>query len=172
MSSSAAGGTLAGGTLARCACGWTVQRWNEDAAVAAFHLHMVVRRAEPVVEQRPIQLTRGYFGNLPAKGTCAECPMRRDSKRGALGGWTPEMYIEALGGLPDIACHLSKGFDVRNPEEQRSCTGVANFRCNTGLVARLPHGNSRIAALHAGPNHDDVFSTLLEFYRHHKVKEV
>lgn len=51
---------------------------------------------------------------------------------------------------------------------ERSCTGVAHFRCNTGLVQYLPKGNAREAAMDAGVNTKDVFTNLLEFYVNHR----
>lgn len=117
-----------------------------------------------------IHLIHGKLGHAPAKGTCVQCPIRRDSKRGELGGWTPEMYIRGMMGPADFACHMSKGFDVNDRDAQRSCTGVGNFRCNTALVVYMPDGNGRDNALLAGENREDVFATLPEFWRHHKVK--
>lgn len=119
-----------------------------------------------------IKLIAGKFGHLPAAGTCAECPLRRDSEPGALGGWTVMMYLDGLYGIADFACHTSKGFMPGRREEMRSCTGVANFRCNTGIAKLLPRGNAKRAADHAGPDTIDVFKTPREFARHHTIKGV
>lgn len=108
---------------------------------------------------------KGRFGGLPAKATCAECPLRRDSEPGRLGGWTPDMYVRGLVDYVDFACHMSKGFDAHNLASMRSCTGVANFRANIELP--LPPGNAREAKEHAGPNKVDVFDSLIEFHNHH-----
>jgi len=115
-----------------------------------------------------MQLVSGRFGHPPAKTTCNECPLRRDSTSGVLGGWTPEMYVEGLVGPADFACHMSKGFLPKDHEATRSCTGVANFRCNSGIARTLlPRGNALDACVAAGPDHVQVFSTLREFYDHH-----
>lgn len=122
-------------------------------------------------KSRPIRFKKGKFNHPPAKGTCAECPLRRDSTPGALGGWTADMYLHGLASIADFACHMSKGFIADDLTSTRSCTGVANFRCNAGIAKLLPPGNARTAAEHAGPNETDVFATFTEFYRHHHGKE-
>lgn len=115
-----------------------------------------------------VVLKPGRF-NPPAKGTCRECPLRKDSQRGRLGGWSVLLYLEAMLRTPaDIACHLSKGFDEQDMTQMRSCTGVANFRANLGVVHRMLNGNARDAAMMAGENPVDVFETATEFYRHHQ----
>lgn len=154
------------GIVATCTCGWTSgPRFTSLTASALFlgHQEEAERNAKPM-------LISGKIGHLPAKSTCTQCPFRKDSERGKLGGYTPTMYVDVIIGVADLACHMSKGFDVRNIEAQRSCTGLANFRCNIGLIDRLPRGNSLDSALHAGPNTKDVFDSLTEFYRHHSVK--
>ena len=108
----------------------------------------------------------GKFNHAPAKGTCAECPLRRDSKPGALGGWTARMYMRGMLSSADFACHMSKGFDVQDPTLMRSCTGVANFRAN--IEAPMVNGNAKTAVQIAGKNRVDVFDSLGEFYEHHK----
>lgn len=133
---------------------------------------------------KAVDLQPGQFGHLPCKTLCKECPLRRDSIRGWLGGWTPEMYIKALHSDVDIACHMSAGFveagkaraqggDARaytNPAylaEMRSCTGVAHYRANTGKLPRSSHAAD--AVRHVGENHDAVFSTPQEFLDHHTL---
>lgn len=119
-----------------------------------------------------IKLRRGRFNQPPAKGTCRECPLRRDSTPGALGGWTANRYLDGMLRTPaDFACHLSKGFNQQDPTLMRSCTGVANFRANVNMGAVLPEGNAREAMEAAGKNETDVFATPDEFFRHHRGKE-
>lgn len=122
-------------------------------------------------EDRPIQMKWGKFHGLPSKTLCNECPLRVDSEPGNLGGWTPTMYIRGMHAVPDFACHMSRGFNQQDLEQMRSCTGVANFRCNTGIVDYLPPGNSKTAALHAGPDLEKVFATAADFFHHHTVKD-
>jgi hypothetical protein len=118
-----------------------------------------------MIDHRPLK--HGKFGHLPAKVPCNECPLSRKSKPMFLGGYTPAQYLEVLHGIADLACHLSKGFDVQNPEAQRSCTGVAMYRANTG-VAMLAD-NSRAAMEHVGPNTKLVFASPIEFVSHHNI---
>lgn len=97
----------------------------------------------------------------PAAQTCIECPLRRDATPGHLGGYTPEMYIEALHSMASIACHMDPGFKRR---EFRHCTGVCGYRANvdhaTGLVADY--------ATEAVGKRQDVFASAAEFVAHHK----
>ena len=114
----------------------------------------------------------GRFGKEPAKMPCNECPLRRDSVPGHLGGYTPQMYIDVLHGDADLACHLSKGFQEGEREQQRSCTGVAMYRANTHC---LPLGtNARDAILSVVAEDGDrsnVFASPEEFRAHHTVKD-
>src|ERR1019366_7196985 len=102
---------------------------------------------EPVWAKKPHEdpyMTEGRFGNPPAKTCCNQCPLRRDSTPGYLGGYTAEEYITILHGDADIACHMSKGFKERALEEQRSCTGVAIYRRN---ACKIPRGTNAIEAM-------------------------
>lgn len=134
--------------------------------------------------------SQGYYGNKPIKAAegigglkitdrhmqdplrtpCNECPLRRDSKAGYLGGYTPEMYIEVLHGPASLACHSSKGFHEGILETQRHCTGVAAFRANVGHVCHA-HGFTTMAQ-HAveviGPDPETYFATDAEFVEHHR----
>jgi hypothetical protein len=124
---------------------------------------MAEREYSPV--DRPITkiVRRGY--NLPAKDPCKECPVARAALPGALGGYTPEQYLEVLHGPADLACHMSPGFpdDVTR---QRSCTGVAMYRANCGLA---PAGRSAYDAVQATGPDDRAFASPEEFARHHRV---
>jgi hypothetical protein len=109
-------------------------------------------------------LKSGAFANPPTRRPCIECPLRRDSVVGHLGGYTPEQYIDVLNDIGDIACHLSPGFP-RNPAEQRSCTGVAMYRANL-KIAPLAR-NSQAAVDHVGENREIVFDDPADFLAHH-----
>lgn len=114
-----------------------------------------------MIDHRPLK--RGRFGALPSKRPCVECPLRRDAKPGALGGYTVEQYLEVLHGIPDLACHLSPGFPS-DPAATRSCTGVAMYRANNGIV---PARNAAKAVAHVGQDRQAVFASPAEFARHH-----
>jgi len=100
------------------------------------------------------------------KTPCAECPLRRDSTPGYLGGYTPEMYIVAMFSPASIACHLSPGFDARDISTQRHCTGVAAFRANVGYLNRVTIADQSTMAV--GNNREMFFATIQEFVDHHK----
>jgi hypothetical protein len=142
----------------------------------------------------PGEKHKGYYGNKPIKkdeGTggviatrrgmqealpspCVECPLRRDSAPGYLGGYTPEMYIEVLHSPASLACHRSQGFHEGVIETQRHCTGVAAYRANVGHVcmAHTPAGiivtNAHDSTVLIGEDHEHYFSSPEEFVEHHR----
>lgn len=118
----------------------------------------------------------GSFAGLPTRVPCIECPLRKDAIPGALGGWTPHQYVTALHGPADIACHKSKGFDEKDRERMRSCTGVAAFRASTGVCTSHPKSHTRAAIKHvaADPEHraeGTCFNSAESFLRHHDTDE-
>lgn len=109
----------------------------------------------------------------PADNTlCAECPLRVDAKPGYLGGYSPEMYLEAMHSGASIACHMSKGFKANDLSTQRHCSGVAAYRANTGTVAMVQgvttraHESTRIVG-DAGLITGYVFDSPESFVAHH-----
>lgn len=147
---------------------------------------------------RTAEKHKGYYGNEPVKaaegtgGThmakagmkpairmpCRECPLRRDSAPGFLGGYTPEMYIEVLHSAASIACHESEGFHTQELDKQRHCTGVAAYRANVGHIASTVYQHPRLGAVvvptaaHRSTQvigHDDehYFASPEEFVTHH-----
>ena len=138
--------------------------------------------------------SQGYYGNKPVKkdeGTgglhitevhmrlplrtpCNECPLRRDSKPGYLGGYTPEMYVEVLHSPASIACHSSPGFHEGDIARQRHCTGVAAFRANVEHVCQV-RGYSTMAQAateYVGKDTDRYFASDEEFVEHHKPGQI
>ncbi len=130
------------------------------------------------MQDEPIQLVHGALGRIPAKVPCVECPLRRDANPGALGGWTPTMYLTALHGPADIACHLSKGFGS-DLSKQRSCAGVAAYRASLNVTSAHPLSHARAASdyvrgLGAGGDRralDMCFDSPNAFMLHHAVPE-
>jgi hypothetical protein len=109
-----------------------------------------------------------------SKTPCVECPLRRDSVPGYLGGYTPEMYVEMLHGPASVACHKSPGFQERQIERQRHCTGVAAYRANVGhiTIALHPVAGYVVTSAHdstvlVGEDRENYFASPLEFVRHH-----
>lgn len=116
------------------------------------------------IDHRPIKL--GRFGELPTRLPCVECPLARASIPGRLGGYTVQQYLDILHSRADIACHLSPGFP-KVMATQRSCTGVAMYRANCGVIAG---GHAEEATRFIGRNYDLVFSHQREFRSHHDRK--
>lgn len=88
---------------------------------------------------------------------CSDCPWRRDSIKGWLGGMTPEEWLDAIHGMGDtfIDCHTING-----PQ----CAGAAIYRANISKLPRNP------MILQLPKDKESVFSTPMEFLKHHKEK--
>lgn len=148
---------------------------------------MIERRFKP---SRPGSEHRGYHGNQPVKkdeGTgglvlagapmppalpspCVECPLRRDSAPGYLGGYTPKMYLEILHSPASIACHARAGFHSGETGKQRHCAGVAAFRANVGHVCEL-HGvltKAQESTDLIGQDKEHYFASDQELVAHHE----
>jgi hypothetical protein len=116
------------------------------------------------IDHRPIK--PGACGELPAKLPCVECPLAKTAIPGRLGGYSVDQYLYILHSIADIACHMSPGFpDVL--ATQRSCTGVAMYRANCGVIAS---GHAEQATRHIGKNYEVGFAHQREFRNHHKPK--
>lgn len=115
----------------------------------------------------------------PAKVACQGCPWRKDAVPGALGGWTPTMYLEAAHGPADIACHMAKHFEGHverhcdpDSDKPRSCGGLAAFRKNIGVNVAHPMSSASIAVEAMDERGcRDVFENPNEFMLHHEVNE-
>jgi len=145
---------------------------------------------------RPADKHKGYYGNepvkagqdpelraaaatmqLPTRKPCAECPLRKDSLPGFLGGYTPEMYLEIMSSPAMIACHSSPGFHEGDVPSMRMCTGVAAFRANTGQIAsvvvdgragrQVVTTTAHEATKFIGSDTEHYFATEEEFVEHH-----
>lgn len=127
---------------------------------------------------KPIKAAEGTGGlkiapasmQPPLRTPCKECPLRRDSQPGYLGGYTPAMYIEVLHSPASLACHSSKGFHEGVLETQRHCTGVAAFRANVGHECTfLGYPTKAQEAVDLiGPDRETYFATDDEFVEHHQ----
>lgn len=88
------------------------------------------------------------------KKPCTDCPFRRDSIAGWLGGDSPEAWIESVHGETRIVCHVYS--DVQ-------CAGAAIYRAN---VCKLVHDPT---ALQLEPDRETVFARSTEFLEHHTL---
>lgn len=82
---------------------------------------------------------------------CGDCPWRRDSLAGWLGGPTPREWVKEAHSEEVIECHTRTG---------AQCAGVAIYR---GNVCKRP----RSGALVLLADRTNVFGTPTEFMAHH-----
>lgn len=94
-----------------------------------------------------------------APAPCRECPFRRASVPGWLGGTeigAARDYAAVAHSDQDLNCHMHL---------HRSCTGLAVYRRN---VAKKPRGGPALAAVDAvSPDRESVFTSPIEFIQHH-----
>lgn len=84
---------------------------------------------------------------------CNDCPWRRDSLNGWLGGHSAEEFVRIAGSDIPYACHT-----VMNQQ----CAGMAVYRRNTLKMPRPP-------ALILEKDKETVFATPTEFINHHTL---
>lgn len=106
----------------------------------------------------------GRLGLPPTEKPCKECPLRKDSAPGYLGGYTAENYIAILHSDAQIACHMSPGFP-HDHSQQRHCTGVCGYRANVG---KMPRGPETAQAVEQIGKSAEFFESPLQFLEHHK----
>lgn len=94
---------------------------------------------------------------------CSECPFARTIKPGELGGSPPETYV-GQAVLPFfLPCHCSQNYAGKETRfsDVTQCAGAAIFRTNMGIITPPP-------LLSLPRDTERVFSTLADFYSHHK----
>lgn len=98
---------------------------------------------------------------------CAECPWKKDSTKGWLGGHPPEFYADAVqeGVIP--ACHMND----HGPESDRTafCAGAASTMKNAAKMAEEmePGQDGAEAMRQAVGKRDDTFAHPALFYAYH-----
>ena len=83
---------------------------------------------------------------------CSDCPMRRDSIRGWLGGYTPEEYRRLCHSDEVVECHVHAG---------SRCAGIAIYR--THVIKSQPEAHK------LPPDFNTVFCHPMEFIGHHTI---
>jgi hypothetical protein len=83
---------------------------------------------------------------------CSDCPLRRDSLNGWLGGATPEEYARLCHSDEVVECHVHAG---------SRCAGLAIYRRNTAKWQPEEH---KLPA-----DRETVFSNIMEFLAHHSA---
>lgn len=86
---------------------------------------------------------------------CSDCPFRRDSLPGWLGGKPAENFIRMAIGEVIYPCHVNLG---------QQCAGMTVFRANICKDPRNPD------ALRLPKDKTTVFAWPTEFLDHHKEK--
>lgn len=99
---------------------------------------------------------QGGKSNRQHKVPCSDCPWRRDSIPGWLGGDTPEAWVHEAHSDNRVDCHV-----ITNQQ----CVGLAIYRANVCKSPRDPE------ALRQSPNRDTVFASPVEFIDHHQIEE-
>lgn len=98
------------------------------------------------------------------KTPCNECPWRKTSAVGWLGGFTAEFYADALALNEAPACHLQDfGPDV---DETAFCAGALAVAKNACVSLNRSSGDADAAKDVVGKR-DDCFSHHSHFYEHH-----
>ena len=82
---------------------------------------------------------------------CSDCPLRRDSLAGWLGGYTPEEYARLCHSDEVVECHVHAG---------SRCAGLAIYRRNT---AKWQPEDHKLPS-----DHLTIFSNVAEFIKHHE----
>lgn len=99
---------------------------------------------------------------LHHKVPCAECPWRKASAPGWLGGYTAEDYADDVQSNLLPSCHLRD----HGPEtpETALCVGSAHTSANACI---MPYGDAQREAVAQVGQNADCFRNPGEFYAHH-----
>lgn len=100
---------------------------------------------------------------LRHKTPCSECPWRRASLPGWLGGYEPQQFVQQIQfDGPPLPCH--KSFD-RSGKANAVCAGAAIFAKNS---CKLPATKLGLEAYRqVERDHESVFTRPQEFLDHH-----
>ena len=120
------------------------------------------RKTDPSPEQPAFTARKGItseeavVGKVQHTKACSDCPWRRDSLKGWLGGHSPEEFVHIAHSDTRYDCHTLKG---------QQCAGMAIYRRNTCKRVDPP-------LLTLPADHEHVFSNRREFLGHHELKGV
>ena len=101
---------------------------------------------------------------------CRECPWRKTSMRGWLGGDTgqPENFVAASQSEHRMPCHMTVDYEQDDWRDQAEvapqCAGRAIHFANQCKTPRNPE------LLRLPANREDVFTFPAEFVAHHTLK--
>lgn len=97
---------------------------------------------------------------------CKECPWRKDSLQGYLGGHDPEMYADAVAANEVTACHC-RDF---GPDDDRTsmCAGALAVAANACILPHRTEGGPE--ARERVGRRNDCFGHPAFFYEYHAGK--
>lgn len=99
-------------------------------------------------------------------GPCRQCPWRRTSTAGWLGGLPIEWFTSRARAQAEIACHMTVKYN--GDPQARLCAGFAQHLNNACSSPRDPELAKEVTK--AGQN-PDVFRTTSEFDAHHRTEQ-
>jgi hypothetical protein len=100
---------------------------------------------------------------LRHKTPCSECPFRKNSMKGFLGGYDLSEYATPAGlGMP-TTCHQHDHGGAEHPDS-RFCAGSCSVIANDPNIKPIAGYGEIIAKV--GPR-EDTFATMEEFTVHH-----
>ena len=104
---------------------------------------------------------------LKHKTPCKECPWKKDSLKGFLGGWTPESYADAVAMNEIPCCHLVD----HGPQDNKSafCVGALATASNSCIQPHKTPG--AIEAKKKIGKREDCFQWVRDFYEYHAEKK-
>lgn len=99
------------------------------------------------------------------KTPCAECPFRKNSAPGWLGGETVQDTFQHVSGEGDFACHMTR---QKKRAQMSRCRGSLLFMKKSGKRPQYNDGLVRIFRELGQPDTSNILS-VPEFFNHHSV---
>ncbi len=111
-----------------------------------------------VAKRRTLVTSNTVQGSKQHTKPCSDCPWRRDSVQGWLGGFTAKSWVNCAHSETVVKCHV-----IRNQQ----CAGTAIYRANVYKLPRTPE------ALQLPPDTGKVFSSIIgdDFLEHHGLSD-
>ena len=101
------------------------------------------------------------------KKPCDECPFRKKSLKGWLGGETPQSTLDFVNGEADFACHKTRH------KEESAMSRCKGFLMFTRKMCKIPKYNKDLQTAvmkidFKSPQLDEIL-TRIEFIPHHTI---
>lgn len=93
---------------------------------------------------------------------CKQCPWRKASAQGFLGGNSPEQYADMVAANQVPNCHMTEGKGKR----PAFCAGSLATMANSCITPRYPEGASHLDSKAVGQR-ADCFRWVKDFYAYH-----